>query len=191
MNMVTSSNTAKPENRLPKEPAANFLALWIYLQVVQWKHFSLIYFNQRHWGWKEQNGAMKPIKTNLELAPGCLHQVIRNNCKADSCHPCDIRSKTCCKKCYLVSQHAEGVIEKVVKLLWKLKEKCRKMPLMMNKRSSSFWNHLNEMKFFYLWETSSGATNIKNIRRYQRSVLIGDLFWMLKLTKFLKISFLV
>lgn len=93
-------------------------------------------FNPSDWGRKEENGAKEPIKANLELFLVGFFKSYTVTAKLILAIHVALVHKLVAKMIYLVLQNAEGVMEKVVKLLWKLREKWRKMPLMMNNR---FW----------------------------------------------------
>ena len=95
--MMTSSNVILPENLPPTERATHYHALRVHLQVAQWKNLSLTCLDPKEWGWKEKNGVMEPVKTDIEPAPAWLLQVIRCNCKTDTRHPCGTRSCSCRK----------------------------------------------------------------------------------------------
>ena len=67
MDMVTFSNVIQPENLPPTKRATH--ALRVHLQVAQWKNLSLTCLDPKEWGWKEKNGVMEPVKTDIEPAP--------------------------------------------------------------------------------------------------------------------------
>ena len=95
--MVTSSNLIQPENVPLTERVTHYHALRVYLQVAQWKNLSLACLDLKEWGWKEKNGALEPVKTDIDPAPAWLLQVIKCNCKTDSRHPCGTRLCPCRK----------------------------------------------------------------------------------------------
>ena len=102
--IVTSSNVIQPENLPRTERATHYHALRVHLQVAQWKNLSLKCLDPKEWGWKEKNGVMEPVKTDIEPAPAWLLQVIRCNCKTPSRHPYGTHLCSCQEMGFLVLQ---------------------------------------------------------------------------------------
>ena len=75
--MVTSSNVIQPENLPPTESATHDHTSRVHLQVAKWKNLSLTCLDPKEWEWKEKNGVMEPIKTDIEPAPAWFLQLIR------------------------------------------------------------------------------------------------------------------
>ena len=87
MDMVTSSNVIQAGNMPPTERVTHH-TLRVHLQIAQWKNLSLTCLDPKELGWKEKNGVMEPLKTDIEPAPAWLLQLIRCNGKTDSWYPC-------------------------------------------------------------------------------------------------------
>ena len=71
----------------PTERVAHH-TLRVHLQVAQWKNLRLTCLDPKEWEWKEKNGVMEPLKTDIEPIPAWLLQLIRCNGKTDSWYPC-------------------------------------------------------------------------------------------------------
>ena len=56
--------------------AATYLALQAHLQVSQWKQIDLKCLNQIDMHWKRTDGCLKPIKTELNVAPDFIMNVV-------------------------------------------------------------------------------------------------------------------
>ena len=137
--MVTSSNAIQSENLPPTETATHYHALGVHLQVAQWKNLSLTCLDPKEWGWKEKNGVMEAVKTDIEPALAWLLQVIRCNCKTDTQHPCGTRLCPCRKTGFPVLQRVAAVMGKGAKT--PQKEKLKKINLKMNGIFLRFYKH--------------------------------------------------
>ena len=81
LNMLTQCAKVEPSELPPTERAVYYHALRVHLQVAQWASLNLHCLNPLDWGWKLENDALVPIKTDLEPAPECLLNFIRCNCQ--------------------------------------------------------------------------------------------------------------
>ena len=74
----------------------------VYCQVLEWKGETV---DPLEWGWKNHEGRLVPIPTNLDAAPKELLQIIRCSCKTGfaskrcTCKKHGIPCTTACKKC--------------------------------------------------------------------------------------------
>ena len=55
----------QPENLPPTERATHYHPIRVHLQLAQWKNLSWTRLHSKEWGWKEKNGAMEPVKTDI------------------------------------------------------------------------------------------------------------------------------
>ena len=138
MNIMT--NATESENLLSTEQAAYFHTLKVHFQkfIFKWHNgdtpvCALIQVTGEGRKKMVQRNQSKPIWNQLLVGFFKSYTVTAKLILAT--HVALVH-KLVAKMIYLVLQNAEGVMEKVVKLLWKLREKWRKMPLMMNNR---FW----------------------------------------------------
>ena len=95
--MLTQCAKVEPSELPPTKRAAYYHALRVHLQVAQWASLNLHCLNPLDWGWKLENDALVPIKTDLEPAPECLLNFIRCNCQPSTKYPCKGLNCSCRK----------------------------------------------------------------------------------------------
>ena len=72
----------KPENLPPTESAAFSHILRVHQQVITWETLGANSPNPLNWGWKDEDGKLKPIQIDGTVAPADLLKFIRCNCKS-------------------------------------------------------------------------------------------------------------
>ena len=100
MDAVASNSTyLDPQKLPPTERAAYFHSLRVHLQIIVWKRLSNGHddLNPQQWGWKLDGGALIPIMTDLDAAPGRLLKFVRCKCKLISKNPCGSNAYSCRK----------------------------------------------------------------------------------------------
>ena len=80
--LATNTSHVRPQTLPPTSAAAKYHSLRVYLQIQQWKG-SRDDLSPVEWGWKESEGGLTPVHTDLPPAPEELLRVIRCNCKTD------------------------------------------------------------------------------------------------------------
>jgi len=85
--MVTNTTHVHPR---PTSVAAKYHSFHVYLQIQQWEGIEDKLLPVE-WGWKESDGRLVPVPTDLPPAPDELVQVIRCNCQMD----CSTMRYTC------------------------------------------------------------------------------------------------
>ncbi|WAR03769.1 hypothetical protein MAR_010327 [Mya arenaria] len=93
-----------PQSLPPTSAAAKYHSLRVYYQVQQWKG-TVNNLLPQDWGWKESDGLLFPVQTELPPAPQEHLQVIRCSCKTDcsnlrcTCKKHNIECSVVCSKC--------------------------------------------------------------------------------------------
>ncbi|KAJ8417704.1 hypothetical protein AAFF_G00225470 [Aldrovandia affinis] len=84
--VATSTSHVQPQSLPPTSAAAKYHSLRVYYQVQQWKG-TVDELLPQEWGWKESDGGLVPVQTDLPPAPLELLRVIRCTCKTDCMQP--------------------------------------------------------------------------------------------------------
>ena len=104
--VATNTSHVKPQTLPPTSAAAKYHSLRVFFQVQQWKGFGDELLPEE-WGWRESDGVLNPVQTDLPPAPDDLLRVIRCNCQSD----CSTLRCTCRKhnvKCSLACGNCRG-----------------------------------------------------------------------------------
>jgi hypothetical protein len=102
--VATSTSHVQPQSLPPTSAAAKYHSLRVYYQVQQWKG-TVDELLPQDWGWKESDGRLFPVQTDLPPAPQELLQVIRCSCKTDcsslrcTCKKHNIECSVACSNC--------------------------------------------------------------------------------------------
>ncbi|KAJ8377274.1 hypothetical protein AAFF_G00261830 [Aldrovandia affinis] len=102
--VATSTSHVQPQSLPPTSAAAKYHSLCVYYQVQQWKG-TVDELLPQEWGWKESDGGLVPVQTDLPPAPLELLRVIRCTCKTDcsslrcTCKKHDIECSVACSNC--------------------------------------------------------------------------------------------
>ena len=80
--VATSISHLQPQSLPPTSAAAKYHSLHVYFQVQQWKGSGEDELQPEQWGWKETEGGLMPIHTDLPPALDELLRVIRYNCQS-------------------------------------------------------------------------------------------------------------
>ncbi|KAJ8398943.1 hypothetical protein AAFF_G00416100 [Aldrovandia affinis] len=102
--VATSTSHVQPQSLPPTSAAAKYHSLRVYYQVQQWKG-TVDELLPQEWGWKESDGGLVPVQTDLPPAPLELLRVIRCTCKTDcsslrcTCKKHDIEYSVACSNC--------------------------------------------------------------------------------------------
>jgi hypothetical protein len=86
--LATSKTKLNPERLPPTENAAQFHALRVHFQVVQWHSLMDVELNAEDWGWKNVNGQYVAIDTDLNAAPDNILNIVTCRCKMQKKKPC-------------------------------------------------------------------------------------------------------
>ena len=87
-----------PEDLPPTSRAAYYHGLRVHHQIMVWSLFpTTVQFNPSEWGWSDHDNIMEPIKTDMDIAPETLKNVIRCRCRSTSKNPCSTKLCTCRK----------------------------------------------------------------------------------------------
>ena len=109
--LSSCKNQPRPERLPPTEDAAKYHIMRVHIQVVQWKYLMDIELDAKEWGWKDVNGVLQPIATELRAAPDDLLNIISCKCKMMRSHPCSSMICTCYKhglSCVTACKHCCG-----------------------------------------------------------------------------------
>ena len=102
--VATNTSHVQPQTLPPTSAAAKYHSLRVYLQIQQWKG-SGDDFSPVEWGWKESEGGLTPVHTDLPPAPEELLRVIRCNCQTDcssmrcTCKKHNVKCSPACGNC--------------------------------------------------------------------------------------------
>lgn len=102
--VATNTSHVKPQSLPPTSAAAKYHSLRVYFQVQQWKG-SGDELLPVEWGWRESDGGLMPVLTDLPPAPDELLRVIRCNCQSDcsslrcSCRKHNVKCSLACGNC--------------------------------------------------------------------------------------------
>ena len=102
--VATSSCYVHPQTLHPTSSAAKYQSLRVYYQIRQWQGTE-VGMSPQDWGWKESDGALFPVTTDLDPAPNDLLQIVRCNCQTDcstlrcSCRKHGLYSSVACGNC--------------------------------------------------------------------------------------------
>ncbi|KAJ8398451.1 hypothetical protein AAFF_G00427060 [Aldrovandia affinis] len=110
--VATSTSHVQPQSLPPTSAAAKYHSLRVYYQVQQWKG-TVDELLPQEWGWKESDGGLVPVQTDLPPAPLELLRVIRCTCKTD-CSSLRIYRSLVNMECFLHSCRSalKGIPEK-------------------------------------------------------------------------------
>jgi len=106
----------QPEKLPPSSRAGYFHILRVHLQAVEWATLSSNVLVPTDWGWKEENGQLVPISTDLPAAPSEILHVVRCGCKSGcssslcSCRKNGLLCMTACKCTGFECQNADNSI---------------------------------------------------------------------------------
>jgi hypothetical protein len=109
--LATCKRQPNPERLPPTNDAAKYHLFRVHIQTVQWKYLMAVDLNATEWGWKEENGMLLPITTDLKAAPDDLLSVISCKCKMSKKRPCSSLVCTCRKhglNCVASCKHCCG-----------------------------------------------------------------------------------
>ena len=81
------TSSVKPEKLPQTERTAYFHFLRVYHQVQKWNSLREDSSNATSWGWKIQDGRLRPVLTDEAPAPDEILNAIRCNCKVSSKSP--------------------------------------------------------------------------------------------------------
>ena len=101
----TNISHLQPQSLPPPSAAAKYHSLRAYFQVQQWKGSGEDELQPEQWGWKETEGGLMPIHTDLPPAPDELLRVIRHNCQSDcssmrcTCNKHNVKCSPACGNC--------------------------------------------------------------------------------------------
>ena len=95
--MMNEKNKLNPSSLCPTKRAIHFHSLRVYLQIRRWDSLDEQILHAPSWGFHPQRNGLKPIKTDLEAAPGIVLNVIRCNCKLTSRNTCSTMLCSCKK----------------------------------------------------------------------------------------------
>ena len=102
--VATGTSHVLPMSLPPTTAAAKYHSLRVYYQVQQWRGTAGELLTTE-WGWKDSDGGLIPVQTDLPPAPQELLQIIRCSCKTDcsslrcTCKKHDIECSVACKNC--------------------------------------------------------------------------------------------
>ena len=102
--VATSTTTVLPQTLPPSSAAAKYHSFHVYLQIQEWKGNGSE-MQPTEWGWKEYNGTLKPVLTDLPPAPDELLKLIRCNCHTDcssmrcTCKKYNVKCSSACGNC--------------------------------------------------------------------------------------------
>jgi hypothetical protein len=112
----------EPERLPPTSRAAYFHGLRVHHQIVSWMMIDTnddSTLSVDEWGWELDDGLLVPVKTDIDVAPENLLQIVRCNCKSlkNQCGSnlctCRKHGLPCSKTCG--SCHGEDCLNKMVK----------------------------------------------------------------------------
>lgn len=114
MNQLSTCKTLpNPERLPPTENAAMYHVLRVHFQVVQWRFLTEGQLNPEEWGWKNENGVLVPIDTDLKAAPDDVLNIISCKCKMVRKSPCGSQLCSCRKhglSCVPACKHCCGKV---------------------------------------------------------------------------------
>lgn len=99
LDIIASSRTGlAPEKLPPTKSSSSNHSYRVHLQVIVWETMETDALDPHSWGWiLTENGTLKPVATENQIAPEDLLKYVRCKCKLSSAKPCN--TNTCsCKK---------------------------------------------------------------------------------------------
>lgn len=103
--LVTATAFVHPEQLPPTSNSAAFHSYRVYFQVHAWNDDRNLELDPQEWGWKDRNGTLYPVMTDLPPAPPQLLKIVkcscRSNCTSARCTcvrngmSCTLACKTC------------------------------------------------------------------------------------------------
>ena len=102
--VASSSCYVHPQTLPPTSSAAKYHSLRVYYQIRQWQGTEAG-MSPQDLGWKESNGALIPVTTDLDPALNELLQIVRCNCQTDcsmlrySCRKHGLNCSVACGNC--------------------------------------------------------------------------------------------
>ena len=99
MNLTSNSKKRfEPHHLPPTDRAAFYHGLRTHLQIMKWMLVDEEEeLSPSDWGWKENNGCLLPVTTDLDVAPVLLKKVIRCKCKTTGKNFCGTNLCSCRK----------------------------------------------------------------------------------------------
>ena len=80
--VASSSCYVHPQALPPTSSAAKYHSLRVYYRIRQWQGTEAG-MSPQDWGWKESDGTLIPVTTELDPAPNKLLRIVRCNCQTD------------------------------------------------------------------------------------------------------------
>ena len=103
-------------------------SLRVYHQVQQWRGVA---FPPQDWGWKQVDGRLLPVRTDLTAAHASLPEIVKCNCKSD----CGFQRCSCKKNMDRIAElHVKSVEDRVVRI-----PPHQILAKTMNKHHDPFW----------------------------------------------------
>lgn len=102
--VARASSVIAPERLPPTSAASRLHSFRCYFQIMEWMGFNM---NPLEWGWKEDNGKLYPIMTEMSPAPDVLLQMIHCNCMSNcgtqrcSCRKHGLECTSACGPCQI------------------------------------------------------------------------------------------
>ena len=102
--VATKVSHVLPQTIPPTSSAAKFHSLRVYFQIRQWKGM-MDNMKPEDWGWRNSDGSLVPVMTDLLPAPEDLLRVISCNCHTDcssfrcTCRKHDLECTAACGQC--------------------------------------------------------------------------------------------
>ncbi len=102
--VASSSCYVHPQTLPPTSSAAKYHSLRVYFQIRQWQGTEAG-MSPQDWGWKESDGTLIPVTTDLDPAPNELLRIVRCNCLTDcstlrcSCKKHGLNCSVACGNC--------------------------------------------------------------------------------------------
>ena len=102
--VASSTSHVQPQTLPPTSAAAKYHSFRVYYQIQEWKGTEARLLPQ-DWGWKESDGRLIPVTTDLDPAPIEILRVIRCNCQTDcstmrcSCKKHGLSCSAACGNC--------------------------------------------------------------------------------------------
>ena len=103
--ITSSSCYVHPQTLPPTSSAAKYHSLRVYYQIRQWQCIEAG-MSPQDWGWKESDGVLIPVTTDLDPAPNELLRIVRCNSQTDcstlrcSCKKHGLNCLDACGNCW-------------------------------------------------------------------------------------------
>ena len=102
--VASSSSYVHPQTLPPTSSAEKYHSLRVYYQIRQWQGTEAG-MSPQDWDWKESDGALIPVTTDLDPDPNELLRIVRCNCQTDcstlscSCRKHGLNCSVACGNC--------------------------------------------------------------------------------------------